>query len=80
MTARSIAISNAIKNAGGYGNVRFGLQFPIKELTDYDNFRIIFNVFWDNDSYALKKPLLNKELPNEITFHGGYGLAIGLQF
>ena len=80
MTARSIGISSNIKNEPGEGNIRAGLQFPIKELTDFDDFRVVFNIFWDNDSYALKKPLLRAEIPSDIVFRSGYGLGIGLQF
>jgi len=80
MTARSIGISSNVKNEAGEGNIRAGLQFPIKELTDFDDFRVVFNIFWDNDSYALKKPLLSTEIPSDIVFRSGYGLGIGLQF
>lgn len=80
MTARSIGISDNVKNEGGEGNIRFGLQFPIIELEDFDDFRVTFNVFWDNDSYAIKKPLLGNETPDNMVFRSAYGLAIGLQF
>ncbi|WP_435255317.1 hypothetical protein [Tenacibaculum sp. A30] len=80
MTARSIGISSNVKNEAGNGNIRVGLQFPIKELTDFDNFRVVFNIFLDHDSYELKKPLINNEIPDDIIFRKGYGLAIGLQF
>ncbi len=80
MTARSIGISSNVKNEAGEGNIRVGLQFPIIELTDFDNFRVVFNIFWDNDSYALKKPLLENEVPEDIVYREAYGFAIGLQF
>lgn len=77
MTARSIGFESKVENKSGYGNVRFGLEFPIEK---YDDFNINFKIFWDNDSYALKKPLFENEMPEEIIYHGAYGLGIGIQF
>lgn len=77
MAARSIGVFGKVDNSPGYGNARFGLEFPIKKDADIN---IILNLFWDNDSYKLKKALLNDEMPIEITYHQGYGLGVGLQF
>ena len=77
MTAKSIGVFGKIDNSTGYGNVRFGLEFPIKKN---DDIHITFNIFWDNDSYKLKKPIIKEEIPKDITYHEGYGLGIGIQF
>ncbi len=77
MTARSIGVFGKIQNSAGYGNARFGLEFPIEKN---DNIIVILNLFWDNDSYKLKKPILKDETPNDITFHKGYGIGLGIQF
>ncbi len=80
LVTRGFGISSNVKNEEGNGNIRVGLQFPIKELTDFDNFRVVFNIFLDHDSYELKEPLINNETPDDIIFRKGYGFAIGLQF
>ena len=77
MTAKSIGIFGKIENSAGYGNARFGLEFPIKKN---DDININFNIFWDNDSYKLKSPIIKEEIPRDITYHEGYGLGIGIQF
>lgn len=63
MTARSIGFDSKVENKLGYGNIRFGLEFPIEK---YDDFNIIFKIFWDNDSYALKKPLFENEYQKKL--------------
>lgn len=80
LITKGFGISSNVRNEAGNGNIRAGLQFPIKELTDFDNFRVVFNIFLDHDSYELKEPLINNETPYDIIFKKGYGLAIGLQF
>ncbi|CAM1369111.1 conserved exported hypothetical protein [Tenacibaculum sediminilitoris] len=80
LITRGFGISSNVKNEAGNGNMRLGIQFPIKELTDFDNFRVVFNIFLDHDSYELKEPLINSETPDDIVYRRGYGLAIGLQF
>lgn len=77
LLARGFGLDTKVENSAGYGNFRFGLEFPIEK---YDDFNIIFKIFWDNDSYALKKPLFENEIPEEIIYHGAYGLGIGIQF
>lgn len=74
---RSLALSKNVQNKVGYGNARAGLEFPVNTI---DNLNIVFSVYWDNDSYSLSKPLLDNEIPDEVTFHGGYGIGIGIQF
>jgi hypothetical protein len=77
MTAKSIGIFGKIENSAGYGNARFGLEFPIEKN---DDININFNIFWDNDSYKLKTAIIKEEIPRDITYHKGYGLGIGIQF
>ena len=77
MTARGFGIDTKVENSSGYGNIRFGLEFPIEKHDDYN---IIFKIFWDNDSYKLKKPLISNENQRDITYHGGYGIGIGIRF
>jgi hypothetical protein len=77
MTAKSIGVFGKIDNSPGYGNARFGLEFPIKK---YDDINLTFNIFWDNDSYKLKKPIIKNEKPRDITYHEAYGIGIGIQF
>lgn len=77
LTARSIGIFGKIDNSSGYGNARFGLEFPIKKD---DDINVIFDIFWDNDSYKLKKSIIKDEVPRDITYHQGYGLGIAIQW
>ncbi|WP_146104903.1 hypothetical protein [Polaribacter gangjinensis] len=77
MTARGFGLDSKVENSSGYGNIRFGLEFPIEK---YDDYNVIFKIFWDNDSYKLKKPLISNENPRDIIYHSGYGLGIGIRF
>ena len=77
MTAKSIGVFKKIENSSGYGNARFGLEFPIKKE---DDLHVNFTIFWDNDSYKLKKPIIKNENPTDITYHEAYGIGVGLQF
>ncbi len=77
MTARSIGLFGKIDNSPGFGNARFALEFPVEKM---DELNLILTIFWDNDSYKLKKPILENEIPRQITYHQGYGLGIGIQF
>ena len=79
--AKNIGISNNIKKKeGAYGNNRIGLQFPIQELVNFDNFRVTAKIYWESDSFALKKPILDEESAFDIEFRRTFGIGIGLQF
>jgi hypothetical protein len=76
MTAYNIAISNNIESE--MGNVRLGLQFPIKRS---DDFILNLNVFSDYNFYGYKEKVFNEmnERPSNIIFRS-YGFSLGIQF
>lgn len=76
MTAYNVALSNNI--GSDMGNVRLGLQFPIKKLED---FNLNLNIFSDYNYYIYKEPILNEinERPNNIIYRS-FGFSLGLQF
>lgn len=77
---RAIGISSNVKDDPNNVGVLAGLQFPIKELTDFDNFRVVMNLFIKQDSFDLKEPLIQNEKPFNIVYRKAYGISIGLQF
>ena len=77
---KNLGISSNVKNETGYGNTRLGIQFPVKEFSTHDNFRIVVNFFLENDSYAIGKPLILAEKPISVIYRKAYDIAIGIQF
>ncbi len=76
MTAYNIALSNNIDSE--MGNVRLGLQFPIKRS---DVFILNLNIFSDYNFYGYTKKVFNEtnERPGNIIFRS-YGFSLGIQF
>ena len=76
MTAFNIGISDNIKSE--MGNVRLGLQFPIKRT---DDFILNLNVFSDYNFYGYRKKVFNEtnESPSSVIFRS-YGFSLGIQF
>ena len=75
MTAFNVGISENIVSE--MGNVRLGLQFPVKWS---DNFNINLNVFSDYNFYGYNEKVLNEtnERPGNIIFRS-YGFSLGIQ-
>lgn len=76
MTAYNIGISDNIESE--MGNVRLGLQFPIKRT---DEFILNLNIFSDYNFYGYKEKVFNEanERPSNIIFRT-YGFSLGIQF
>lgn len=76
MTAYNLALS---KNIGSkMGNVRFGLQFPIVKMND---FNLNLNFFYDVNFYSYKGKYINEinENSGDLTFKST-GLSFGFLF
>jgi len=76
MTAYNVGISNNIESE--MGNVRLGLQFPIKRS---DDFNLNLNIFSDYNFYGYNEQVLNEtnERPSNIIFRS-FGFSLGIQF
>ena len=76
MTAYNVGISDNIESE--MGNVRLGLQLPIKRS---DDFNLNLNIFSDYNFYGYNEKVLNEtnERPSNTIFRS-FGFSLGIQF